>query len=252
MATCSSIIPWKIPWTEELGGLQSMGLQRVEHDRVIEHTHKTYGVNWGPLGQKGTHTPGVGFHPCQKGSSALPGWKGPNEINVSPSSQRVSLRTGTVLGTQCWSLLSAFGYSKEASDCNYDDVPWPMFLSGAWAIIQVYLCCCACVLSRVRLFVTLWTVAHQAPLSMGFYRQEYWSGLHFLLQGIFLTQGLNPHFLCIAGGFFICWAIAKWNLLLCIWRRFKFRGSHLAKEHLPQCFKNNTPASTTLSACSVT
>ena len=31
--------------------------------------------------------------------------------------------------------------------------------------------------SRVQLFVTLWTVARQAPLSMGFSRQEYWSGL---------------------------------------------------------------------------
>ena len=34
-------------------------------------------------------------------------------------------------------------------------------------------------LSRVRLFATLWTVAHQAPLSMGFSRQEYWTGLPF-------------------------------------------------------------------------
>ena len=31
--------------------------------------------------------------------------------------------------------------------------------------------------SRVQCFVTLWTVARQAPLSMGFSRQEYWSGL---------------------------------------------------------------------------
>ena len=31
--------------------------------------------------------------------------------------------------------------------------------------------------SRVPLFVTPWTIAHQAPLSMGFSRQEYWSGL---------------------------------------------------------------------------
>ena len=38
---------------------------------------------------------------------------------------------------------------------------------------------CVCVLSRVQLFVTPWTVAHQAPLSMGFSRQEYWSGLPF-------------------------------------------------------------------------
>ena len=37
-------------------------------------------------------------------------------------------------------------------------------------------------LSHVRLFVTPWTVAHQAPLFMGFSRQEYWSGCHFLLQ----------------------------------------------------------------------
>ena len=35
-----------------------------------------------------------------------------------------------------------------------------------------------------------WTV----PLSMEFSRQEYWSGCHFLLQGIFPTQGLNPGF----------------------------------------------------------
>ena len=34
-------------------------------------------------------------------------------------------------------------------------------------------------LSHVQLFATLWTAAHQAPLSMGFSRQEYWSGLPF-------------------------------------------------------------------------
>ena len=38
---------------------------------------------------------------------------------------------------------------------------------------------CVKSLSRVRLFTTLWTVARQAPLSMGFSRQEYWSGLPF-------------------------------------------------------------------------
>ena len=32
MATHSSILPWRIPWTEEPGGLQSMGSQRVGHD----------------------------------------------------------------------------------------------------------------------------------------------------------------------------------------------------------------------------
>ena len=38
---------------------------------------------------------------------------------------------------------------------------------------------------------TPWTVAYQVPLSMGFSRQEYWNGCHFLLQEISLTQGSN-------------------------------------------------------------
>ena len=37
MATHSSILAWRIPWTEEPGGLQSMGQQRVRHDRASEH-----------------------------------------------------------------------------------------------------------------------------------------------------------------------------------------------------------------------
>ena len=46
--------------------------------------------------------------------------------------------------------------------------------------------------SHVPLFVTLWTVAGQAPLSMGFPRQEYWSGLPFPSPGIFPTWAFNP------------------------------------------------------------
>ena len=38
MATCSSILAWKIPWTEEPGGLQSMGLQRVGHNWACTRT----------------------------------------------------------------------------------------------------------------------------------------------------------------------------------------------------------------------
>ena len=41
----------------------------------------------------------------------------------------------------------------------------------------VCVCVCVCALSHAQLFATLWTVAHQAPLSIGFTRQEYWSGL---------------------------------------------------------------------------
>jgi len=63
----------------------------------------------------------------------------------------------------------------------------------------MYICVCVKVkgksLSRVQLFATPWTVAYQAPLSMGFSRQYYWSDCHFLLQQIFPTQGSNSGFL---------------------------------------------------------
>ena len=47
-------------------------------------------------------------------------------------------------------------------------------------------------LSRVRLFVTPWSVAHQAPLSMGFSRQGYWSGLPFPSPGDLPNPGIEP------------------------------------------------------------
>ena len=47
-------------------------------------------------------------------------------------------------------------------------------------------------LSRVRLFATPWTVARQAPLSMGFSRQEYWSGLPFPSPGDLPNPGIEP------------------------------------------------------------
>ena len=47
-------------------------------------------------------------------------------------------------------------------------------------------------LSHVRLFVTPWTVAHQAPPSMGFSRQEYWSGVPFPSPGDLPNPGIEP------------------------------------------------------------
>ena len=50
--------------------------------------------------------------------------------------------------------------------------------------------------SHVGLCVILWTISHQVPLSMGFSRQEHWSGLPFPPPGDLLTQGSNPGLLC--------------------------------------------------------
>ena len=53
---------------------------------------------------------------------------------------------------------------------------------------------------------TLWTIAHQAPLSMGFPRQEYWSGLPFHFPGDFPDPESKPVSPALAGGFFATWA----------------------------------------------
>jgi len=47
-------------------------------------------------------------------------------------------------------------------------------------------------LSRVQLFATPWTIAYQAPLSMEFSRQEYWSGLLFPSPGDLPDPGIEP------------------------------------------------------------
>ena len=47
-------------------------------------------------------------------------------------------------------------------------------------------------LSGVRLFATLWTIVHQAPQSMEFSRQEYWSGLPFPSPGDLPNPGIEP------------------------------------------------------------
>ena len=61
--------------------------------------------------------------------------------------------------------------------------------------IDVIMYLCACMFSHIRLFVIPWNVSRQVPLSMGFSRQEYWSGLPFPSSGVFTTQGQNLHLL---------------------------------------------------------
>ena len=64
MATHSSILAWKIPWTEEPGGLQSMRLQRVGHN---EHTH-----TGGPMINAEPCTKITGVKPCTKATDVEP------------------------------------------------------------------------------------------------------------------------------------------------------------------------------------
>ena len=73
-------------------------------------------------------------------------------------------------------------------------VPWTYnWLPWTFASPSV---CCVCSVSSNS--VTAWTPGvHRAPLSMDCPSRYTGVGCHFLLQGIFLTQGANPHFLCL-------------------------------------------------------
>ena len=75
----------------------------------------------------------------------------------------------------------------------------PFLYQGCVGCVCVCMCKCesAGTLSRVQLFVTPWTVAHQAPLSMEFSRQEYWSGLSFPSPKSLSDPGIEPTFLYI-------------------------------------------------------
>ena len=75
---------------------------------------------------------------------------------------------------------------------------------------ETILCVYSYMLSHVPLFATPWTVARQAPLSVGFPRQEYWSGLPFPPQGDLPDPGIKPVSLmspALAGRFFSTSAI---------------------------------------------
>ena len=73
-----------------------------------------------------------------------------------------------------------------------------------------------CVLShfsRIRLFVTPWTTAHQGPLSMGILRQEYWEWVVMTLPGNLPDPGIESRMsLVLAGGFFT--TSATWHILI--------------------------------------
>ena len=86
-----------------------------------------------------------------------------------------------------------------------------MILSIGHSCTISRLCVCVQMLSHVQLFVTSWNIAYQASLSMGFLRQEYWSGLPFPPPGIFLIQGSNLHLLCLLHCRRVLYLLSHWK-----------------------------------------
>ena len=85
--------------------------------------------------------------------------------------------------------------------------------------------------NHVGLFATLWTLAHQAPLSMGFSRQEYWSGLQWPSPGDLPNPGIEPMFLmspALAGRFFT--TSATWDAIVQL-DGYKKNHPHKIKKH---------------------
>ena len=80
---------------------------------------------------------------------------------------------------------------------------WPQILKSLYSFhFDIY--CVLSHFSHVQIFATLWTVAHQATLSMGFSSQEYWSGLPFFSPGDLPDPGIRPTSLmtpALPGGF---------------------------------------------------
>ena len=99
---------------------------------------------------------------------------------------------------ECCTYIPLLSFPHKGNICiywqtNYSSVLKSIFPTIPCIRVLFMLNCFSC----VWLFATLWTVGCQATLSMRFSRQEYWSGLSSLLQGIFLTQGSNPRLLYI-------------------------------------------------------
>ena len=93
---------------------------------------------------------------------------------------------------------------------------WITFFSQSntlFIIIRVCVCVCVCActqsLSQVQLFASPWTVALQAPLSMGFSRQEFWSGLPFSTLGDLSNLGIKLVSPALAYGFFTIEPLGK-------------------------------------------
>ena len=99
--------------------------------------------------------------------------------------------------------------------------------------------------SRIRLFATLWAIGHQAPLSMGFPRQEHWSGLPCPPPGDLPDPGIKPTSLmspALAGRSFATgatWEAFKWEnvrgdgspcLIICVSNMGESQTLHLERE----------------------
>ena len=151
MAIHSSVLAWRIPQTEEPGGLWSIESWRVGHDwsnRACAHINKTTEQSQHP------------------------------RLSCSGRADTAGQQAEALLITVLECLMEA-GLLCKMQAPDRENL-------GSWNVSACMLSCFSC----VQLFATLWTVAHQSPLPMGFSRQEHWSG--WILGSDIKIMGLPP------------------------------------------------------------
>ena len=252
MATHSSVLAWKIPGTEEPGGLPSMGSHRVGHDWCDLAAAAAGGDLCGDRE--------VLYLDCGGGCTNLHKWWNDIELYTHIVPMSVSWFWYCMWDSKHWALhkkqsLEETGQKELGTSLyNLGSFLWiydfktkrfykTSFLppgSGVFYLVKVYLIKLSfslgiqgpiqstvyCFLqfavylnshnlgvvvvvqslSHVWLFATPWTIAHQAPLSIAFPRQEYWSGFSFPLAGDLPDQGMesmSPVSSALTGRFFI-------------------------------------------------
>ena len=176
MATHSSILAWEIPWTEEPGGLQFIGSQRVGHDWATEHAH-TFDVRHFLIITPGVH---------QGGQIKSYRYITPNSIKFPTLSNRFIYIyiLSELLPTTC---LREVGWKTKRTVVRN---------SSGKSEKTVFLkqgCCCCLVTKSFSLWAYGLCVTCQVPQPMGWPRQDTGEGSQFLLPGIFLTQESDPH-----------------------------------------------------------
>ena len=131
---------------------------------------------------------------------AKPWAVGKSNSLCSMGSQRV--RHDWVTKHTCMPCQVRIVYYKETACLSYS------------AMMPHYSLCCAILLSHVWLFATPWTLAHQAPLSMGFSGQEHWSGLAMPSSRRSSQPRDQTQVSHIAGRFFTIWATREAHVIL--------------------------------------
>ena len=98
-------------------------------------------------------------------------------------------------------------------------------------------------------FAAPWTVAHQAPLSMGFSRQEHWSGLPFPPPGDPPDPGIEPVSPALAGGFFTAEPPGKPLICIILAQSLCTLGINISILYMRKCLKESMQLSQSYESC---